>query len=203
MGFFSADCTGCDHPLLSDYAVDEINRWMVQGVTIFSDGSLIKGTYDGFGRYDPTFTSLSAVEGFESALEGTVWHAACWAVAGSPTDYRGKANPSADQGYFFADGAHDMSEPVLPAASGAPVVSITPMTDTEARLRTALGYLIVERNGQPKCERFTTGIGSCFTDAGCTADARYGQDQACASCIAHYALTDQTIVTGPGVHADE
>lgn len=39
-----------------------------------------------------------------------------------------------------------------------------------------------------RCLNFTTGIGACFRE-GRKAQAEYGADQACAACIADYALT--------------
>lgn len=114
MGFFSADCTGCGHPLLSAYATTEVNAWMQRGVTVFEDGSIVKGLYDGYGHYQRTGSHSQGLgfESFEDVVYGTVWHEACWKVAGSPTDFRGISKDSADQGYFFEDGAHDMVEPV-------------------------------------------------------------------------------------------
>ena len=121
MGFFSADCTGCGHPLLSVYVVNDVNAWMVHGLTIFADGSLIKGAYDGYGRYEPAADTVDPFGGhtYGDAVEGTVWHQACWLAAGEPMDYRGVSEGSADQGYFFEDPAHDMAAPVpIPAGGG-------------------------------------------------------------------------------------
>ncbi|ORW08133.1 MULTISPECIES: hypothetical protein [Mycolicibacter] len=102
MGFFSSDCEGCGHPLLSQMATETVNAWMNLGVAIKRDGSILKGAYDGYGQ----------LGNYDYAIEdATVWHQACWAAAGSPTDYRGESKPSADQGWFFADGTHDMTEP--------------------------------------------------------------------------------------------
>lgn len=111
MGFSSSDCTGCGHPLLSEYATDKTNTWMQQGVTIFADGSIIKGRYDGYGRYEDEDMFAEPIDG---ALGGTVWHEPCWKIAGSPADFRGQSNPSEDQGYFFDGGAHSMPEPKAP-----------------------------------------------------------------------------------------
>ena len=44
MGFFSANCEGCGHPLLSVAATEEINRWMNLGVAITRAGSVLKGS---------------------------------------------------------------------------------------------------------------------------------------------------------------
>lgn len=214
MGFFSADCNGCNHPLLSEYATNPINQWMEQGVTIYENGSLIKGRYDGYGRY----AMPSANEPIEGALEGTVWHEACWNAAGSPTDYRGVSPDSPDQGYFFDDGDHDMPEPTVPTAPAQPpsapaehpqrVVTAGPTDsgpqDRRFTLAEALTLFIVtdEATGEPVCQTNTTGIGGCFRD-GKTADAKYSADRACGSCIAHHTLNDIPCPTGPGAHADE
>ena len=104
MGFFSQKCEGCEHPILSIYAVNEINDWMMFAVVINSQGEIIcTGEHDGYGR----------IEGYEDAIgwDNTVWHKACWKVAGKPMDYRGESAYAEDQGYFF-DNEHDMPEPV-------------------------------------------------------------------------------------------
>jgi len=102
VGFFSQLCESCKHPALSMYSVNGINDWMQYVVVITNDGSVVKGDYDGYGR----------VNGFEYAIgaNNTVWHQACWRVAGSPTDYRGESKYAEDQGFFFDD-EHDMEEP--------------------------------------------------------------------------------------------
>jgi len=102
MGFFSQDCEGCGHPLLSEWAVNSVNMWMHHAVVILPNGTMLMGDYDGYGR----------INGFDEAVGygNTVWHLACWKVAGSPTDHRGSSKDSDDQGYFFAN-EHDMEEP--------------------------------------------------------------------------------------------
>lgn len=102
VGFFSSDCEGCEHPLLSMAATDPINTWMNNAVAITPNGSLLKGSYDGYGRLNDRDADLGTA---------TVWHEACWRRAGSPTEYRGVSKPSRDQGWFFGDGDHDMAEP--------------------------------------------------------------------------------------------
>lgn len=126
MGFFSADCTGCGHPLLSQYATNAPysgvdNTWMQEGVTVFADGSLVCGTYDGYGRYE-----TSDLRTVESVDQGTVWHRACWEVAGAPRDYRGESRPSEDQGYFFDEGAHDLPDPRGARVTYRPVGPVDP-----------------------------------------------------------------------------
>lgn len=110
MGFFSSNCKGCGHPLLGLGATESINVWMNNGVAIAPDGSILKGGYDGYGRLDGSDFGDQPAVGDNT----TVWHQACWRVAGSPTDYRGPSEHAADQGWFFEDGAHDMAEPTMP-----------------------------------------------------------------------------------------
>ncbi|MFQ2879905.1 hypothetical protein PJJ85_15490 [Mycobacterium kansasii] len=114
MGFYSSNCLDCGHPLLSDRATNEINAWMNLGVAITRDGSLLKGSYDGYGTLtSPDGHTYQYVVGSNT----TVWHQACWLVNGSPTDYRGESLSSEDQGWFFADTVHDLAEPTI-AATG-------------------------------------------------------------------------------------
>lgn len=105
VGFFSAKCEGCGHPLLSVAATVQINRWMNSGVAVTRGGSILRGSYDGYGRLDT----------FDDAVgDTTVWHEACWQVAGAPVDFRGASASADDQGWFFEEGAHDLAEPVRP-----------------------------------------------------------------------------------------
>lgn len=126
MGFFSRDCNGCGHPLLSAAATDPINRWMTEAVAIKPDGIIVTGDYDGYGNVmggcthpalldeagdemgcpcesgEPTFSWDDSV---------TTWHAACWKLSGSPTENRGESRNSADQGWFFGPEDHAVAEP--------------------------------------------------------------------------------------------
>ena len=108
MGFYSAKCLGCSHPILCLNATDPINTWMNQAVAVTEDGSILKGEYDGYGALH----SPSGSEFPDAVGHGTsVWHRACWEVAGKPDDYRGPSPHAEDQGWFFDDGAHDVAEP--------------------------------------------------------------------------------------------
>lgn len=108
MGFFSANCEGCEHPLLSTYVTNEVNVWMNRGVAITRGGSILKGSYDGYGRLEE-HSNGAVLEG--AVNDTTVWHEACWLRAGAPQEYRGASAPADDQGFFFEDGAHDLEEP--------------------------------------------------------------------------------------------
>ncbi|OBG21640.1 hypothetical protein A5768_26435 [Mycolicibacterium fortuitum] len=79
---------------------------MTDVVAITTNGSIIKGSYDGYGNIDQ----------FEGAIiEATVWHHACWKASGQPTAYQGPSAAAPDQGWFFEDPAHDLAEPLPPA----------------------------------------------------------------------------------------
>lgn len=102
MGFFSKDCEGCGHPLLSKYATNRVNKWMEQAVAILPDNEIVVGEYDGYGRID----------GIDHLIFGAmVYHEACWREADCPKTFVDESCWSEDQGYFFDDGAHDMPEP--------------------------------------------------------------------------------------------
>lgn len=105
MGFLSANCEGCHHPILSAYATNAINQWMNVGVAITPSGEVISGFYDGYGNLDQRREFCAVGD------QTTVWHEACWIAAGSPAKYRGPSRLSDDQGWFFDEGAHDMEDP--------------------------------------------------------------------------------------------
>jgi hypothetical protein len=100
MGFFSWDCEVCGHPLLSEYVITDKNAWMNDAVALESDGSVLHGSYDGYGRLD------------DYDLESPqVYHKACWEHSGKPDEYVEESRSSRDQGYFFEDADHDLPEP--------------------------------------------------------------------------------------------
>jgi hypothetical protein len=101
MGFFSWDCKGCGHPMLSRHATNKINEWMNDVVVLEKSGNAYMGKYDGYGR----------VGNAEIQTHGPCcWHKACWEKAGKP-EYSEASEMSEDQGYFFGD-EHDMKEPI-------------------------------------------------------------------------------------------
>jgi hypothetical protein len=89
--------------MLSISACTDINEWMNKVVAIEDGGSILIGTYDGYGR----------VNDHEINYEGkfTCWHQACWEKAGKPTNTDTPSDYAVDQGWFFDNGAHDMEEP--------------------------------------------------------------------------------------------
>jgi hypothetical protein len=116
MGFFSADCVGCGHPILHPNKTNPINAWMNVGVAIWPSGAIRTGFYDGYGNLDQSIDSCAV------GHDTTVWHEACWVASGSPEDYRGPSPSSADQGWFFPDGAHTIPEPTT---GGYEVTTVT------------------------------------------------------------------------------
>ena len=110
MGFFSWNCRGCGHPLLSQWATNRVNDWMREAVVVESEGRVIEGTYDGYGRLDGQEINHQYSRTDTEYKEPGCWHRACWVKAGKPTDYA-PSESSSDQGYFFEAGAHDMEEP--------------------------------------------------------------------------------------------
>lgn len=102
MGFFSALCVGCEHPLLSTYsATDGVNDWMTDAVAV-KDGKVTFGEYDGYG---------SIGEVAQAIVGASCWHKACFLIAGSPTVGTPVSADAPDQGYFFDDSAHTMADP--------------------------------------------------------------------------------------------
>jgi hypothetical protein len=103
MGFFSYKCEICSHPALCRQACDrEINGWMSRVVAITREGELHAGEYDGYGR-------VGVAEVMDSRF--SLYHRACWEMAGKPTVYTNEARHAPDQGWFFNDGDHDMLDP--------------------------------------------------------------------------------------------
>jgi hypothetical protein len=94
MGFFSWNCKGCGSSIRSPYSIDKDTAWMNRAVAVFADGSLVRGSYDGYGR-------LSMGGGGECDLEDgfTFWHARCFDESDNP-EYSGPSAPARDQGFF-------------------------------------------------------------------------------------------------------
>lgn len=104
MGMFSVMCAGgCGHPLLCGDAAGEASAWMTDGVAVTPQGSLVTGTYDGYGRLSGTDIA--------GETDATAWHRACRENAGRPAGYLGPSDPAQDQGWFLDDGDHDMPDP--------------------------------------------------------------------------------------------
>jgi len=116
MGYFSFDCVECGHPMLSSHASNRINDWMTQVVVVDRDGNVYKGEYDGYGRlpsgeFDQDLLASHDLWDEEMDTPVHAWrHEACWLVAGKP-GFTKASTYSEDQGYFFPEGAHEMTEP--------------------------------------------------------------------------------------------
>lgn len=109
MGFFSWNCRGCGHPMLSEYATNETNEWMRDVVVLEKSGNVYTGKYDGYGRVGGAEIHIQWEN--SKLLNGPCcWHKACWEKAGKP-EYDEQSKMSDDQGYFFDD-EHDMEEPI-------------------------------------------------------------------------------------------
>ena len=96
MGFFSWDCNGCGHPLLSQYAITEVNAWMHHAVSITPD-------HDITIHHNPDL---------RDEFTPCVWHRICWVNANGPIDFV-PSHSSPDQGYFFDPEAHNIPRPKL------------------------------------------------------------------------------------------
>jgi hypothetical protein len=115
MGFFSFNCKGCGHPLLSEYVTSPVNHWMQKAVAIPKDfdpdtQEVRKGNYDGYGTLEEKVGDNTNT--YQLEFDGPcVWHQACWKAAGNPTDYE-PSDIDEDQGYFFNHAQdHQMEEP--------------------------------------------------------------------------------------------
>jgi hypothetical protein len=136
MGFFSVECHGCGKSILAPYNLRPIMAWMNKVVVIMPNGTLLHGSYDGYGRVDgadysqlyPDFDPEGEDEyserwqliGFDypdnwpkspAKPLSDAWHEACWRVAGSPEEFRGGSPSAADQGYFFDERDYMIAEP--------------------------------------------------------------------------------------------
>lgn len=89
MGFFSWDCRGCGHPMLSKWSINKTNGWMQDVVVIQSDGLVLEGLYDGYGRVISHFKPHTPEPIKNEALtkgygDPECWHRACWELSDGP-----------------------------------------------------------------------------------------------------------------------
>jgi len=105
MGFFSWKCKVCGHSMRAEYVTDHPE--LSQVVVIESDGSILRGEYDGYGR---VITRCGAEQEFDSCGEPECYHLECWKKAGEPTKYTKGSDYAEDQGYFFGPGDPDYVE---------------------------------------------------------------------------------------------
>ena len=111
MGFFSWNCNECKHPMLSKYAINDINSWMTNVVVIEAgSGRLMRGEYDGYGRVDGREIRLGEWRDSSDLVnDPCCYHDACWVKADKPTSHV-PSESSDDQGFFFDD-EHNMEHP--------------------------------------------------------------------------------------------
>jgi len=106
MGFFSWECKGCGHSILSNYSSGNKNNWMSKAVAIKKDGKTLIGEYDGYGRVN----GKEVTDGKD--FDASMYHKACWELLGRPKKY--KISKSAnDQGFFFDKKDHDVPDPSI------------------------------------------------------------------------------------------
>ena len=108
MGFFSSECHECGKSIKAPYDLPTSKAWMNAVIVVASDGRLLTGSYDGYGRI------LDAV-----IPEDSTWrHAACAKKAGiKGVQYAGQSNNAHDQGYFDGEQGPDKDE-VIAALTG-------------------------------------------------------------------------------------
>jgi len=131
MGFFSYECKRCGRSILIVHGVEggALNEWMREAVAVEENGTILKGTYDGYGR----------VNDHDLSDEPAVWHLACWELAGKPTEYPGPSGGASDQGWFYDEGDYDIRDPRLeekPACGGAYTLEVE-VSFTEGELSSA------------------------------------------------------------------
>jgi len=117
MGFFSKDCKGCGHPLLSLPACTPLTAWMADVAVVFPDG-VDCGEYDGFGGIIATAEEREQEMATEPTIQNPciAWHLDCFELAGSPRKFDATdASPfSDDQGWFFTRGVdHYIVSPLV------------------------------------------------------------------------------------------
>ena len=99
MGCFSWDCKACAHSVRAGEATTAVSEWLSEAVLVESDGSTVRGTYDGYGR-------LRTRSGREVELQDgpapCLYHQACYDLLGKPS-YDKPSRSANDQGYFVGD----------------------------------------------------------------------------------------------------
>jgi hypothetical protein len=111
MGFFSWNCKSCGRSIRSGYSAAGYRDWMQQAVAILPDGSVCKGTYDGYGNIGH--------EEDETLDSAALYHEACWEHAGEPTVFNGPSDHAGDQGIFVAEPFTVFPPDYDPAETGA------------------------------------------------------------------------------------
>jgi len=102
MGMFTWDCKLCGHPLLARECTNDVNVWMNNGVAILSDGSVINGQYDGYGRLDDIEINYIG--------EPAVFHQQCYELTKDQYD-NSPSRSTRDKGFNFEEHVHNFPEP--------------------------------------------------------------------------------------------
>ena len=97
MGFFSWNCRGCGHSIRNPYAINTESAWMGEVVYLESDGSVIKGDYDGYGRIELLGGGILELESHYVCL----YHRACYNIL-KPSKVE-NSNSAPDQGHFVGE----------------------------------------------------------------------------------------------------
>ena len=102
--------------MLSPMATEDKNKWMSEVVVLTNGGSILRGEYGGYMNVDGRDFVDDA---FGAGVD--CWHRHCWELAGKPTEFANESRDSNDQGWFFADGVHNIDPPTkLPDAPAPP-----------------------------------------------------------------------------------
>ena len=95
MGFFSWNCNGCGKSITADTGglKDDAPFNPSECVALLPNGTIISGTYDGYGRIDDF-----EIVNYDGEVE--LWHRHCWEEAGKPS-YSKPSSYANDQGFFL------------------------------------------------------------------------------------------------------
>lgn len=96
MGNYSWDCKACNRSIRehSSPVVAGPDGWMNKAVAVFSDSSVMRGDYDGYGHL---YNRGSGAETELGEARFALYHEACYEHAGKP-DFDGPSRSARDQG---------------------------------------------------------------------------------------------------------
>ena len=103
MGFFSWNCKGCGESIKAPYDIPKEVAWHNKVVAILPEGTMLGGSYDGYGRIETLAVKGSTPFQLPTLdkPQADVWHDRCHEEAGSPTGYTGGSESAADQGFWY------------------------------------------------------------------------------------------------------
>lgn len=103
MGMYSDLCKGCNESIVAEFETGEpksfqgeqgvIQKWMSEAVVLTPSGSLLRGSYNGYGQ-------VAGAEDVVGHGDNEVWHEACWELAGSPTTFTSVSDSDDQQGFW-------------------------------------------------------------------------------------------------------